>query len=128
MSDESQLYLDQLTTRILQFAPTAVLLEYDPRKSEEINSSYQNYLSSNHLLKRNEIEQLGFRIAKKCNHKKLYSFDEREVMWKGEELIGQIEKSEEFKLPFDKIIQDLTQQESQNHKTMNLKELFEYCR
>lgn len=86
MAQESQAYLETLTQRLADFRPTAVLLEFDPANSEEMNQRYKQYLDGKFVLPTNEIYQLGFRIARKANLAQVHSFDHREVPWDAEAL------------------------------------------
>ena len=80
MDEESQGYLEELSQRIQSLLkPTAVLLEYDPKNDEVINNSYRDYVQGNHSLAPDEVEQLGFRIARLCELERVHSFDVRDI-------------------------------------------------
>lgn len=64
--------IEDIVKRISKFNPTHIAIEVDPGKQSRIDSLYNEYLNDNYQLKRNETEQLGFRIAKQCGLKKLY--------------------------------------------------------
>jgi hypothetical protein len=57
---------------IAAFEPTIIVIEVDPNKQEKVDSVYSAYLDGNHQLKRNEHEQIGFRLAKRFNLPTLY--------------------------------------------------------
>jgi hypothetical protein len=65
--------MEELAGVIRRFKPTRIYVESDDPLW--IDSLYRAYLSGNYPLGRNEIFQLGFRIAKQMNHKKLYAVD-----------------------------------------------------
>ena len=67
-SEANQAYLEALTQRLQDFGPTRVLLEYSPENDALINERYREYLAGNYELGANEINQLGFRIAKLAGH------------------------------------------------------------
>jgi hypothetical protein len=72
-SPQRQKEMEELAGVIRKFNPTRIYVESnDPRW---IDSLYREYLASRYPLGRNEIFQLGFRIAKQMNHKKLYAVD-----------------------------------------------------
>ena len=57
-----------------KFAPTKIALERNAG-DKRIESDYADYLAGKHELTRNEIEQLGFRLAKELGHKAVYPVD-----------------------------------------------------
>lgn len=75
-SPRRQAEIKELVQRLIEYKPTKILIEsaygneYYPRR-------YQTYLT--HLnedsLSRNEIEQVGFRLAEELGHKTIYPFD-----------------------------------------------------
>ena len=75
MQPVSQAYLADLAKRIAAFAPTQVLLEYPEQSDAAINRRYAEYLAGQYELGRNEIYQLGFRIAKLAGHSRVNGFD-----------------------------------------------------
>src|SRR5690348_16468354 len=57
-----------------KFNPTKIAVEsdvYDKRMAKR----YEDYLAGKHELTNNEIEQLGFRLAKELGHKTVYGAD-----------------------------------------------------
>lgn len=68
-------YQDEIRTivqKISKFKPTVIAIEVDPALQNKIDSLYNCYLKGNYELNREEYQQIGFRIAKKLNLKKLY--------------------------------------------------------
>lgn len=68
-------YQDEINTiveRISKFRPTVIAIEVDPALQPKIDSLYTSYLKGTYQLNREEYQQIGFRLAKKLNHKKLY--------------------------------------------------------
>jgi hypothetical protein len=57
---------------IEEFNPTVIALEIDPSVQHKIDSLYNLYKMDKFQLKKNEIFQLGFRMAKNLNLSKLY--------------------------------------------------------
>jgi hypothetical protein len=86
MGDEAQAYLVQLTRRLAEFRPTAVLLEYDPASDAEMNQRYTDYLAGQYELPANETYQLGFRVARLAGLERVHSWDHRDVPWQAEAL------------------------------------------
>lgn len=75
MAAAEQEYLVALSHRLARFAPTKVLLEYPEQRDATINARYAEYLAGRFELPRNEIYQLGFRVAKLAGHARVYGFD-----------------------------------------------------
>jgi len=56
-----------------KFRPTKIAIESDPGGKRV--QLYQDYLDGKYTLTRNEIDQLGFRLAKELGHKQIYPID-----------------------------------------------------
>lgn len=65
----------ELVEKIKKFKPTKIVLEQEPSYCDTINMRYRNYVDGKDTLKRNEIYQLGFRMAKDLGHKRVYCGD-----------------------------------------------------
>lgn len=75
MKAEPQAYLAGLAERLARFAPTKVLLEYPASRDEVINGRYADHLAGKHALARNEIYQLGFRVARLAQLPRVHGID-----------------------------------------------------
>lgn len=69
LSPQYQKEIELISKKLAQFKPDAIVIEWPLYKQSEIDSLYNSYLTSKHELNRNEIQQLGFRIARMCNAK-----------------------------------------------------------
>lgn len=68
-----QAELTQLMEVLKKFQPTKIAIEadmYGKRRQE-----YLDYVAGKHTLSRNEIEQIGYRLAKELGHKSIYPVD-----------------------------------------------------
>lgn len=82
--EELAIFLNQ----IAEYKPTKILVEWDRIKVDSIaNERYLNYLNGTFSIddKRNEVYQLGFKLAKKLGHKKIFCSD-ASAEWIGVEL------------------------------------------
>ena len=70
-----QAYLEGLADRLAGFAPTRVLLEYREPSDATINERYARYRSGQFELPRNEIYQIGFRVARRVGLARVHGFD-----------------------------------------------------
>lgn len=81
MSDEKQLEIIEVIDKLSKFKPTKIAVEARATLSKELNELYLGYCSNNGEIKsstiahRSEIVQLGFRLAKKFNHPRIYPVD-----------------------------------------------------
>lgn len=123
LSAASQSYLAELTQRISKYNPSHILLEYDPTEDQSVNNRYGKYRNDEYQLSRDEIEQLGFRIAKSLGLNRVHSFDERNIPWLSEKLFEQLNKSPEIEKQFNEAIFQLTEEEKSAQSTLSLREL-----
>lgn len=70
--------IEQLVEQLKEFKPTKIALERDEKTHGAITQTeYRGYLKGTYELKRNEHDQIGFRLAKQMGHPKLYCVDYR---------------------------------------------------
>jgi hypothetical protein len=68
--------IEDIVSKISRFKPTIIVIERQPSEQHIIDSIFNQYLLDNYQLRRNEEEQIGFRLAKYLGLKKLYCVDE----------------------------------------------------
>ena len=77
LAPERQAEIAQLIEVLKRFNPTKIAVEADlfsstnPTTSER-SQQYTDYLAGKHELSRDEVEQIGFRLAKELGHKTIY--------------------------------------------------------
>jgi hypothetical protein len=74
LSPEKQKEIDAVIVVLKQFRPTKVVIEA-PVASAKTPQRYADYLSGRYTLTANEIDQLGFRLAKEMGHTRIYPVD-----------------------------------------------------
>lgn len=121
----NQTYLAGLALRLCEFRPTAILLEFDRVEEPEIRKQLDSYKAGKSgLTEVNEIQQIGFRVAKACGVDKLYGFDESEVGWNSGPLFRYLEKSApDLLAAFNADIARLQAEAAKAHRGLGLKEL-----
>ena len=79
LSDENQQQIKRLVDQLAVFKPTKVVIEIQPKFDSIYQNAYQKYLLDNKFIDtlENEAFQLGFRLAKKMGHEKIYLFDNK---------------------------------------------------
>ena len=72
---EQQQELAQLIDALANFNPTKMALEYPLKERSRLDSLYQAYQNGRHELNNNERQQIGFRLAHRMDHQKVYAID-----------------------------------------------------
>jgi hypothetical protein len=124
LTQENQIYLEELATRISEFKPNVVLLEYEPEADQRVNQRYRDYLKGAFELRSNEIYQLGFRIARAAGLARVDTFDDRSIGWDAEPLFEYMEEVDtEAKEMMDAVYERMTKKSNENRTTLSLREL-----
>jgi hypothetical protein len=74
LAPKRQQEIVELSAVLKQFKPTKIAVERD-YGTEAVQKQYAEYLAGKHDLTRNEIEQIGFRLAKDMGHTTIYPVD-----------------------------------------------------
>ena len=85
LSPKRQGELEELVGRLARFAPTRIAVEVPVERQGWVDSLYAAYLRGEVTENRNEIVQIGFRLAKRLGHTKVYAVD-----WKHDMNIGAV--------------------------------------
>ena len=75
LSEKRQQEIAQLIEVLKKFHPTKIAIEADPG-SEKVKQQYSDYVAGKYTLSRNEIDQIGYRLAKELGHPAVYPVDE----------------------------------------------------
>jgi hypothetical protein len=67
--------ISELIEKLARFNPTKIAVEAPYSDKAQWNTRYKNFLAGEHKLTRNEIEQIGFQLAKRLNHKMVFPVD-----------------------------------------------------
>lgn len=119
---EHQAYLVGLSERLARFAPTRVLLEYPPARDEVMNQRYSDFLAGRFELGRNEIYQLGFRVARLMGHPRVHGIDAQappaEI-----KLWSYLSEQPEGLGPLEKMIAAESERQQRMHRALTLREI-----
>ncbi len=74
LAPKRQAELAELLAVLGQFHPTKIAVEADSW-SKRVPQEFADYLAGRHTLARNEIDQIGYRLAKQLGHKAVYPVD-----------------------------------------------------
>jgi hypothetical protein len=75
LSVEKQREITAVLATLATFQPTKIAVEAPYDKADSLNQLYAAYRAGRHELTRNEIQQLGFRLAAQLNHEHIYAID-----------------------------------------------------
>lgn len=94
LNAQNQEELEKITTKIAEFKPNKIFVEYPFSKQVKLDSMVTNLNPSDFTkLKRNEIVQLAYRAAHKLNHSKLYAFDYLDADFPYDEMMKTIKQA-----------------------------------
>lgn len=74
LTDKRQKEIREFVNLLNRFKPTKIAVEM-PYGSARLDEQYNRYLRGEYRLTRNEIDQIGFRLAKELKHRKMYAVD-----------------------------------------------------
>src|SRR4051812_39814607 len=72
LAPKRQAEIAQLIEVLKTFRPTKIAVEREAGDAR-ITKDYNDYVAGTHQLTRNEIEQIGFRLARELGHKTVYA-------------------------------------------------------
>ena len=75
LSPAKQGEIARVVEALARFRPTKIAVEAPPASAARLDSLYRAYRAGRHALSRNEIEQLGFRLAGRLEHGRVYPID-----------------------------------------------------
>lgn len=75
MSPERQREIEELLGRLAAFKPTKIVLEWPEATQTGLDSAYTAFLAGSRPATANERDQLGFRLAQRLGHVRVYAFD-----------------------------------------------------
>lgn len=75
LSDKRQTELAAVLDCLAVYEPTKIAVEMKAERQGELDTQYRSYLDGELELTSDEIHQLGFRLAKRLGHSRLYAID-----------------------------------------------------
>lgn len=126
MEPSAQAYLEGLAQRLARFAPTRVLLEYQASSDAAMNERYARYLGGRFDLPKNEIYQIGFRVARRLGLSRVHGFD-LDVAGSADALWNALPKLPDAEARLMALIQSESGRLERAHRTLSLRELLALC-
>jgi hypothetical protein len=75
MVPKRQKEIEDFVNLLATFKPTKICLEVKADRQDKLSETYQSYVNGKAELRKNEIDQVGFRLAKKLKHTQVYAID-----------------------------------------------------
>lgn len=75
LTASKQAEIEEVVEALARFRPTQVAVEVRPDRAARLDSLYRAYRAGRHELGRNEVQQLGFRLADRFDHQRLFAID-----------------------------------------------------
>ena len=75
LAPKRQAEIAEVVAVLKKFQPTKIAVEAGFSDADALARRYADYLAGTHELTRNEVQQLGFRLAKELGHKTVYAVD-----------------------------------------------------
>lgn len=124
MASGNQVYLAGLATRLAAFRPTDVLVECEPSTQPQQDAAFAAYVGGASPLTVNEVQQIGFRVAKEAGIAGVTCFDEGNIGWNSAPMFDYIGAHEPAtKVALDAMYASLSAREARDHATLSLPEL-----
>lgn len=134
MTDNGQKQLEALSNKILKYNPSKIFVEWDVEDQENLDKLYQKYIdgiyfddkSMSDFYVKNEIFQLGFRIAKKLKHKKVYAIDYMHTTFDYPTVLQAMSEHKQggLKKELDEMIKNIGTETDKMMSNMTLEELY----
>jgi len=97
LSEQYQKELKEIAAKIEKFNPDKIFVERVLDYQPKLDSLFQLYKTTDWgKNRRNEIYQLGFRLAKSLNHKKVYGIDFHDTEFPFDSVMKVIQKEKQF--------------------------------
>lgn len=81
MSPAGQAQIEEVVAALCRFRPTKVGVEVMGDWAATVNDQYRAYLAGEFPMTRNEVHQVGFRVAERGGHRQVYPVDAKGVHW-----------------------------------------------
>ena len=75
LAPAKQAEIERIVDALARFRPTRVAVEAMPESAPALDSAYVAYRAGRHTLTRNEVQQLGFRLAARFDHARVHPID-----------------------------------------------------
>ncbi|WP_047985820.1 DUF5694 domain-containing protein [Ornithinibacillus californiensis] len=122
---EREKEIRELLEKFKVYQPTKVAVEVEVKEQERIDQEYQQYMLDQLTLPINEVYQIGFRLAKEMNHKKVHAIDWMEIL-PGQRAYGEVMNWAEEHQPdmYKYLVEDLIPRNDYQSEGLSLLEMY----
>lgn len=122
LSPKKQKEIEALLNLLADFGPTKIVVEAVP-DNEKVRNNFLAYLGNSYQLTANEIEQIGFRLAKRLGHRQVYQADHKSGMDLSAVMAAASEsKNTRFLAEFEKAMREI-QAMQKRHESMSVRDV-----
>ncbi|MCC9168001.1 DUF5694 domain-containing protein [Pontibacter harenae] len=75
LSEERQKQVQELAKLLAKYKPTKIVVEYPVASQQKLDKLYDSFKPADLKTQRDETYQIGFRLARQLQHKRVYAFD-----------------------------------------------------
>ncbi|MEO5630039.1 MAG: DUF5694 domain-containing protein [Thermomonas sp.] len=126
MTGQNQAYLDDLATRLAAFHPTDVLIECTPNDQVAFQKNFDAYRKGAYALTSNELDQIGFRVAKATGIETITCFDEQTIGWDAGPMFEYVKTNDpKMQAGLDTLFKSLSERTTQEQTTLTLPQLLQ---
>lgn len=80
LSPARQREIEEVVSRLETFRPTRIAVEHTPQSADSLDARLRRYRAGSFTLPTDETYQLGFRLASRMGHERVYPIDYRKPM------------------------------------------------
>jgi hypothetical protein len=104
LQSRRQVELEDLVTRLASWKPDRVAVEWPFSRTDTARARYASYLAKTLPPNRNEVVQIGFRLASRLGHDAVYPIDDDSFLDLNDSLKAVVQRRPEFKKTRDSIV------------------------
>jgi len=104
LQPKRQAELDELLTRLASWTPDRIAVEWPFSATDTVRARYARYLAHTLPPNRNEVVQIGFRLASRLGHDAVYPIDDDSFLDLNDSLKAVDQRRPEFKITRDSIV------------------------
>lgn len=123
LTPAKQTEIEEIVQALARFRPTKIAVEVRPNRAGSLDSLYAAYRAGRHALSRNEVQQLGFRLADRFRHPRLYPVDHEGEFHFGAVMQYAQEHDPVFVERVQRTLADITAEENRLHKERSIGEI-----
>jgi hypothetical protein len=110
LEPKRQSELEDLVTRLASWKPDRIAVEQPISRTDTVRARYARYLAKTLAPSRNEVVQIGFRLASRLGHGAVYPIDDDSGLDLNDSLKAVFQRRPEFKKTSDSIVAVLQKQ------------------